>query len=148
MRWLFPQPRVLGEPGGQLSSGQTLEGLSGLSWNFSRSPFTPCDPSRFVLFYSYALPMCEVLPGLCCLFWSRSETQQLSYFLGCRAPCAAVRVPADPCTCCLEAAFLILKTIIHLPFLFQWRCWRVSTCFPGLSPGDAAEWVKWGDLIK
>lgn len=62
--------------------------------------------------------MCEVLPGLCCLFWSRSETQQLSYFLGCcaTAPCAAVHVLADPCKCHLEAACLILKTIIHLPF--------------------------------
>ena len=102
--------------------------------------------------------MCQVLPGLCCLFWSHSETQQLSYFLGCcataafsvlsRAPCAVVCVLADLRARRLEAAFLILETIIHLPFLFQWRRWRVSTCFSGLSPGDTAEWVKWRDLIK
>lgn len=102
--------------------------------------------------------MCQVLPGLCCLFWSHSETQQLSYFLGCYAPtacrvlshpaCAVVCVLADLRARRLEAAFLILETVIHLPFLFQWRHWRVSTCFSGLSPGDTAEWVKWGDLVK
>lgn len=72
--------------------------------------------------------MCQVLPGLCCLFWSHSETQQLSYFLGCYAPtacrvlshpaCAVVCVLADLHAHRLEAAFLILETVIHLPFLF------------------------------
>jgi len=112
----------------------------------------------FILFYFYALPMCQVLPGLCCLFWSRSASRQLSYSSGCcatavcralgRASYAVVCVLADLRARRLEAAFLSLETIIHLPFLFQWRRWRVSTCFSGLSPGDTAEWVKRGDFIK
>lgn len=122
---------------GRLQSSQTLE-VSGLSQNFSHSALTARDPPGFVSFCFSTLPMCQVLPGLCCLFWSHSETWQLSWFLGCcatkipsRASDAIVCVLADLHSLRLEAAPLILRAVIHLPFLFQWRHWRVSTCFSG-----------------
>lgn len=122
---------------GRLQFSSTLE-VSGLSQNFSHSSLTPRDPSGFILFCFATLPMCQVLLGLRCLFWSHSETQQLSWFLGCcatkipsRASDAIVCVLADLHSHRLEAAPLILQALIHLPFLFLWRRWRVSTCFSG-----------------
>lgn len=118
----------MGELGRQAAVLLNTRGGVRVELELSRSAFTLHDPSRFILFYFYALPMCQVLPGLCCLFWSHSETQQLSYFLGCCATAACrvlscvsyavVCVLADLRARRLDAAFLILETIIHLPFSF------------------------------
>lgn len=122
---------------GRLQSRSTLE-VSGLSQSFSHSALTPRDPPGFILFCFSTLPMCQVLLGLRCLFWSHSETRQLSWFLGCcatkipsRASDAIVCVLADLRSQGLEAAPLILQAVIHLTFLSLWRRWRVSTCFSG-----------------